>query len=154
LFQAGSARVEETTYLRMPFILSAKPPSSVRSGQAAAKPSYVRRPSSRASASMSSSSLNLSPSSPRSNANAQPPCSKPSAPPGSSITPSSVTNSETTMRPISSSSVIDCRRYDDATARNSSDDAAASAARTRSTAPGDAGDIGMRTSGVGIRPSI
>src|SRR4249919_3417179 len=101
LFHVGSESVEETTYFRMPFILSANPASSLRSGQACAKPSYVTRPSSMASASSTSSSLNLSPSAPRSNLNAHPPCANPSAPPGSSITPSSVTNSDTTMRPIS-----------------------------------------------------
>src|SRR5919197_2857791 len=50
---------------------------------------------------MVSSSLNLSPSSPRENSNAQPPYLKSSLPPGSSMTPSSDTNSVTMMRPIS-----------------------------------------------------
>src|SRR5436190_16003695 len=44
---------------------------------------------------MTSSSLNLSPSSPRLNSNAQPPRSNSSAPPGSSTTPSTVMNWET-----------------------------------------------------------
>ena len=39
LFQPASARVEETTYFGMPFILSAKPTGSVMDGQALAKPS-------------------------------------------------------------------------------------------------------------------
>src|SRR5262245_293150 len=50
---------------------------------------------------MVSSVLNLSPSSPRLNSKAQPPRSKPSDPPGSSKTPSTVTNSVTTRLPIS-----------------------------------------------------
>ena len=101
LFHVGFCSVVETTYFGIEFILSAKPISSVRSGHAAAKPSYVVRPSNSASAPSSSSSLNLSPSAPRSKENAQPPRSKPSDPPGSSITPSSVTNSETTSLPMS-----------------------------------------------------
>src|SRR5436190_22643891 len=48
---------------------------------------------------MVSSSLNLSPSSPRAISKVQPPCLKSSDPPGSSITPSSDTNSVTTTRP-------------------------------------------------------
>src|SRR2546423_14003350 len=48
---------------------------------------------------MVSSSLNLSPSSPRAISKVQPPYLKSSAPPGSSITPSSDTNSVTTTRP-------------------------------------------------------
>src|SRR3954453_4476948 len=52
---------------------------------------------------MVSSSLNLSPSSPRAISKVHPPCLKSSAPPGSSITPSSETNSVTTIFPISSS---------------------------------------------------
>src|SRR5207302_5134479 len=61
---------------------------------------YVTRPSRSASESSTSSYLNLSPSSPRENSNDQPPYLKSSAPPGSSITPSSETNSVTTIRPI------------------------------------------------------
>src|SRR3954467_2165259 len=52
---------------------------------------------------MTSSSLNWSPSGPRSYLNAQPPRSHPSDPPGSSITPSTETNCDTTTLPISSS---------------------------------------------------
>src|SRR6266508_282988 len=48
---------------------------------------------------MVSSSLNWSPSSPRLVSKAHPPCWKPSAPPGSSATPSSDTNSVTTIFP-------------------------------------------------------
>src|SRR5256714_13342514 len=48
---------------------------------------------------MASSSLNLSPSPPRAISKAQPPYLKSSDPPGSSITPSSDTNSVTTTRP-------------------------------------------------------
>src|SRR6187551_2590558 len=51
---------------------------------------------------MVSSTLNRSPSSPRWIWNVQPPCLKSSAPPGSSITPSSETNSVTTIFPIGS----------------------------------------------------
>src|SRR4051794_6773632 len=114
----GSVSVEETTYFGIGFILSAKPTSSVIDGQAAAKPSYVRRPSSIASAAINSSNLNLSPSSPRSKRNAHPP-RPPSAPPGSSITPSSVTNSETTIvlimriRPPPTGQLIGMRLYPD-----------------------------------------
>src|SRR4051794_31728729 len=64
------------------------------------------RPSSRASAAITSSSLNLLPSSPRSNLNDQPPYSKSSEPPGSSITPSRDTNCVTTISPISSLLVL------------------------------------------------
>src|SRR5438132_7006159 len=101
LFHSAFSKVDETTYLGMLFIFSAKPTSSATEGQASAKPSYVTRPSSWASASRTSSNLNLSPSSPRLTSKLQPPCSKPSAPPGSSMTPSSDTNSVTTIRPIS-----------------------------------------------------
>src|SRR5688572_33468883 len=78
--------------------LSANSPS--RWGQAAAKPSYVTRPSSSASAPSASSSLNLSPSSPRENSKLQPRYLKSSAPPGSSTTPSREMNSVTTILPI------------------------------------------------------
>src|SRR6185295_6058226 len=99
LFHSGSVRVEETTYLGMLLNLSAKPTSSVLDGHAAAKPSYVTRPSSRASDEKTSSTLNLSPSSPRAISKLQPPYLKLSEPPGSSTTPSSDTNSVTTIRP-------------------------------------------------------
>src|SRR3954471_22065222 len=99
LFQSGSFSVEETTYFGMLLNLSANSPS--RDGHASAKPSYVLRPSRSASDSIVSSSLNLSPSSPRLISKLQPPCLKSSAPPGSSITPSSDTNSVTTIFPIS-----------------------------------------------------
>src|SRR3954464_13595601 len=82
--------------------LSANSPS--REGHASAKPSYVLRPSSRASAPKVSSILNLSPSSPRENSKLQPPCLKSSDPPGSSTTPSSEMNSVMTILPISSPS--------------------------------------------------
>src|SRR4051812_12769094 len=97
---SGSDSVEETTYLGISLNLSANSPS--REGQASAKPSYVRRPRRRASASNVSSSLNLSPSSPRENSKLQPPYLKSSDPPGSSITPSSETNSVITILPMSS----------------------------------------------------
>src|SRR3954452_1111672 len=100
LFHSGSDSVVETTYFGRLLNLSANSPS--REGQAAAKPSYVVRPSSSAPAPMTSSSLNLSPSSPRSYSNAQPACSKSSAPPGSSTTPSRVMNCVTTILPICS----------------------------------------------------
>ena len=79
--------------------LSANSPS--RDGHASAKPSYVTRPSNCASDATVSSSLNLLPSSPRSNSNAQPLWRKSSAPPGSSTTPSSDMNSVTTILPMS-----------------------------------------------------
>src|SRR3954468_17522850 len=60
---------------------------------------------------MTSSSLNLSPSGPRSYLNAQPPRSHDSDPPGSSITPSTDTNSETTILPISASSSRVCTSH-------------------------------------------
>src|SRR5947199_4621332 len=59
------------------------------------------RPNSRASADISSSCLKRSPSSPRLNWNTHPPRAQPSEPPGSSITPSTETNSETTSFAIS-----------------------------------------------------
>src|SRR3954447_25414494 len=101
LLHSGLLSVEETTYFGIWLNLSANSPS--RDGQASAKPSYVTRPSSSAAESMASSSLNLSPSSPRENSKLQPPCLKSSAPPGSSTTPSSDTNSVTTILPISCS---------------------------------------------------
>ena len=48
LFHSGSRSVEETTYLRMPLIWSLAG-SPDRVGQTGAKPSYVRRPITRAS---------------------------------------------------------------------------------------------------------
>src|SRR5258708_15231003 len=98
LFHSAFSRVEETTYLGMLLNLSAK--SFFADGQAAAKPSYVTRPSSSASLLRVSSSLNLSPSCPRSILKVQPACLKPTPPPGASITPSSETNSVTTILPI------------------------------------------------------
>src|SRR4029453_11384343 len=103
LFHSGSLRVDETTYLGMALNLSANSPSL--DGHAAAKPSYVLRPSSRASDDIVSSSLNLSPSSPRLISKLQPPCLNSSPPPGASMTPSSDTNSVTTIRPLDSSFV-------------------------------------------------
>ena len=73
LLQVGSVSVEETTYFFIEFILSAKPASSCMSGQALAKPSYVTRPSSCASWSKTSWSLNAMPSSSL-NWKVQPPC--------------------------------------------------------------------------------
>src|SRR6059036_371074 len=98
LFHSGSLSVDETTYFGIVLNLSAKSPS--RDGHAAANPSYVLRPSSSALESVVSSSLNLSPS-PRSISNVQPPYLKSSAPPGSSMTPSSETNSVTMILAIS-----------------------------------------------------
>src|SRR5881392_404665 len=95
---SGSVSVFETTYFGSALSLSANSPS--RDGQAAAKPSYVTRPRSVTSELVSSSSLNLFPSSPRSYSKVQPPCSKSSEPPGSSNTPSTETNSVTTSLPI------------------------------------------------------
>src|SRR5215210_926791 len=101
----GSRSVEDTTYFGMVLNLSANSPS--RPGQESAKPSYVLRPSSIASLPIVSSTLNWSPSSPRENAKAQPPCLKSSDPPGSSMTPSRDTNSVTTMRAI----CLSCDRW-------------------------------------------
>src|SRR3954447_262822 len=94
LFQDGSESVDDTTYLGMPLNLSANSPS--RDGHASANPSYVLRPSSSASLFIVSSTLKPSPSSPRSISNVQPPYLNSSEPPGSSMTPSSETNSVTT----------------------------------------------------------
>src|SRR3954469_15381187 len=107
--QSGSFSVEETTYFGMLLNLSANSPS--RDGHASAKPSYVLRPSRSASDSIVSSSLNLSPSSPRLISKLQPPYLKSSAPPGSSITPSSDTNSVTTILPISASCLVGSAYY-------------------------------------------
>src|SRR4051794_3523489 len=95
---SGSVRVEEITYLGSELNLSANSPS--RDGHASAKPSYVTRPSSSAAEARVSSSLNSSPSAPRSNSKLQPPYLKSSDPPGSSTTPSSETNSVTTILPM------------------------------------------------------
>src|SRR5919204_6443506 len=97
LFHLGCRMVEETTYLGMVLNLSANSPSL--DGQASANPSYVIRPRSRASDERVSSSLNLSPSAPRLIPKVQPPYLKSSDPPGSSMTPSSDTNSVTTILP-------------------------------------------------------
>src|SRR3954452_4590364 len=94
----GSRSVADTTYFGIWLNLSANSPS--RSGHASAKPSYVLRPSSIAALCIVSSSLNWSPSSPRENSKAQPPCLALSLPPGSSMTPSTDTNSLTMMRPM------------------------------------------------------
>src|SRR3954469_13992848 len=95
LFHSGSLSVVETTNFGIELNLSANSPS--RWGQAPAKLSYVRRPRSRASACLVSSSLNWLPSSPRSNSKVQPGYLKSGSPPGASITPSSDTNSVTTI---------------------------------------------------------
>src|SRR4029453_13790243 len=100
LFHVGFSRGGETPYFGMELNLSANSPS--RDGHAPAKPSYVTRPSSRASDARASSSLNRSPSSPRSNSRLHPGYLK-SSPPGACMTPSSETNSVTTILPISHS---------------------------------------------------
>src|SRR5947207_9523444 len=104
LFHSGLSSVDDTTYFGMLLNLSANSPSL--DGHASANPAYVTRPSSKASESSVSSSLNLFPSSPRSNSKVHPLYLKSSAPPGSSITPSSETNSVTTILPISVSSLV------------------------------------------------
>jgi hypothetical protein len=104
LFHSGSSMLLETTYFGMLLNLSANSPS--REGQASAKPSKVTRPSRRASLAITSSSLNWSPSSPRSNLKAQPPRSQSSEPPGSSITPSTETNCDTTTLPMIASFLL------------------------------------------------
>ncbi len=95
LFHSGSLSVVETTNFGIALNLSANSPS--RCGHAPAKLSYVRRPMSSASACIVSSSLNWLPSSPRSNSNVHPGYLN-GSPPGASITPSSDTNSVTTIR--------------------------------------------------------
>src|SRR5436190_2374120 len=97
LFQAGSSRVEDTTYFGMPFNLSAS--SLLRDGHRAARNSYIRRPNSWASAPSASSSNTLPASSrPRSPTRpTQPPRAKPSTPAGSCTTPSTDTFSLTTI---------------------------------------------------------
>jgi hypothetical protein len=100
------------TYLGIVLNLSANSPS--RDGHASAKPSYVTRPSSIASEPNVSFILNSPPSAPWLISNVQPPCSKSSLPPGSSITPSSDTNSVITIRPIGRSpslGSVRIRRY-------------------------------------------
>ena len=94
----GSSSVVDTTYFGIELNRSANSPS--RDGHAAAKPSYVLRPSSSARVLRVSSSLKASPSSPRLYAKLQPPYLKSSDPPGSSTTPSSDTNSVTTILPM------------------------------------------------------
>src|SRR5580700_4421545 len=93
--QVASAEVSvvETTNLGMLFIFLPKS-SAPMDGHACAKPWYVMRPSSCASAAISSSSLNLLPSSPVLYLNTQP------ASPGESMTPSTVMNSVTTSFPM------------------------------------------------------
>src|SRR5438309_11474001 len=59
LFQSSFFNVLEATYFAMLLKRSANPSGSFRSGQAAAKPSYVTRPSSRASEARVSSNLNF-----------------------------------------------------------------------------------------------
>src|SRR5437867_5733169 len=102
LFHVGFVSLLETTYFGIEFILVANPWSSVRLGQAAAKPSYVLRPRRRPSADVTSSNLNRSPSSPRLNWNTHPPCFVCSDPPGSSMTPSTRSEDHTTILPTSS----------------------------------------------------
>src|SRR5216683_7271919 len=104
-FQVGFLSVVETTYFAMPLNLSENS-SPLRDGQAWANPSYVTRPSSSASLAMTSSYLNLSPTSPRLNLKAHPPPRWPSKPPGSAATPSRVMNSETTTLPMSFSFLV------------------------------------------------
>src|SRR5918995_3657121 len=92
LFHSGSSIVDETRYLGIELNLSANGPS--RFGHAFAKLSYVTRPISSTSLSRVSSSLNWSPSSPRSKSKLHPGYLN-SSPPGASMTPSSETNSVT-----------------------------------------------------------
>src|SRR5487761_969240 len=101
LFHLGSSRVEDTTYLGRLFNLSAHAP--LRDAHRAANHSSLRRPSSRASVPIASSSSTLAHSS-RSlppNSPNQPPSLKPSAPSGSWTTPSSETFVLITIFPMS-----------------------------------------------------
>jgi hypothetical protein len=81
-FHVAARRVREATYLGMPFIFSPNSPVPSIVGHAAAKPSYVTRPSRRASLANSSRALNWDASSDQ-NGNDHLP--------GSSTYPSSVT---------------------------------------------------------------
>src|SRR5258708_3507617 len=97
LFHSALSSVDEATYFGRLFIRSAYQPPPVIDGQAWAKPSYVFRPSSRASLPRSRSPACCRSSSERPPyLKLQPPSSKPSAPPGSSTTPSTVTKIEAT----------------------------------------------------------
>ena len=93
LVQAGSVSVVETTTFSMPLNLSANSPS--RSGQAAAKPSYVVRPSSSVSVPNVSSPLNSYIVGSSAMSKVQPVCLYFSSPPGASTTPSREMNSVT-----------------------------------------------------------
>src|SRR6266511_2463101 len=107
LFQpSGSSSVLEATYFERLFIRSANPSSSFLEGQAAAKPSYVTRPRSRASLAKSCSCWTCASSSFQ-YALCQPPCSSSPEPPGSCMTPSSVRYSTATTFLISSSFALD-----------------------------------------------
>src|SRR6266566_7509463 len=101
LLHLGSSRVEDTTYLRRLFTLSANAP--LRDSHRVANHSSLRRPSRRASVLSASSSAtaahpsrSLPPNSPN-----QPPCLKPSLPSGSWTTPSSETFVLITIFPMS-----------------------------------------------------
>src|SRR3954451_6675100 len=118
---SGSDSVVEATYFGIELNLSAKPASSVRPGHAAAKPSYVLRPSSSAPLDIVSVVL-YSPTSGLKNLKLQPPCSKFSDPPGSSITPSALMNSVTNTFLIICSFVRMFVVQTDAAARNHRDE--------------------------------
>src|SRR6266571_7311126 len=101
LLHLGSSMVEDTTYLRRPFSLSANAP--LRDSHRVANHSSLRRPSSRAwvlrassSATLAHPSRSLPPNSPN-----QPPSLKPSLPSGSWTTPSSETFVLITIFPMS-----------------------------------------------------
>lgn len=96
LFHSGLRSVPDTTYFAMEFIRSANHSSSFMVGHAEANPSYVIRQRSSASELNSSSNLNFSSTSFQ-YGQVQPPYSNFSLQPGSSITPSRVMNSETTI---------------------------------------------------------
>src|SRR5262249_55008189 len=101
LSQAGSTRVEDTTYLGTLFKLSAHSP--LPDDHRAPKRSSLRRPkytASAPSASANSPSAHASRSLSRNSSN-QPPCLKRSSPVVSSTTPSSEMFSFTTIFPIS-----------------------------------------------------
>src|SRR4029450_12544134 len=108
---SGSTKVVEATYFGREFILTAHSPSvSSIEGHAAAKPSYVARPSKSASLAKSWSDWYFASSSLK-YAFDQPPSSISPTPPGSCITPSTVTYSAATTR-LMSCSLLDGLRND------------------------------------------
>src|SRR5262249_16669405 len=104
-FHSMSVSVRDATYFGIVFILSANGPSSCSgSGHAAAKPSYVTRPSSSASLANSRSIWSLASLSSQYGL-VHPPTSAPCVPGGSCMTPSTDTYSAATIFPIRTSTL-------------------------------------------------